>query len=150
MQELNSDELLLTFQELRDKCFRHIKEVHTRYSVGYKFTDPDIDWLNQELTNILDSLRNNKAVYNYEDLVNAFYSVISELEYGQILYPNSLIVLGNRLCRILKFLRGYPVQIAYGIFTKQGNGKLKHTSYTTTLKEPVQRVLIIDPLTKNL
>lgn len=70
--ETKSDELFLTFYELRDKCHRHMQEAHRSYSCGQQFSNPDADWLREELLNIFGSLESNKAVYEYSDLVNAF------------------------------------------------------------------------------
>ncbi|MBW4557137.1 MAG: hypothetical protein KME59_14555 [Trichormus sp. ATA11-4-KO1] len=139
---------LLTFKELREKCLRYLQEV-TAICVG-GFTNPDPDFLNDEFSIIYQDLRSQKIACNQQDLVNAFWSAVFEMEHKQKLLPNSLVVLHNRLCRIIKFCHKYPVQIDYRVFTKHGNGKLKSIKYSTILNKPIQRVLLIDPLTKNL
>jgi hypothetical protein len=141
-------QVLLTFEELRSKCFRHLYEV-TAICVG-GFVNPDPDFLNDEYSRISENLRHQKIPYHHHHLRDAFWSAVFELEHKQKLLPNSLIVLQKRLCRIISFKHGYPVQIAYKVFTKHGFGRLKNVGYSTVLTEPVQRVLLQDPLTKNL
>ncbi|MBD2452459.1 hypothetical protein H6G76_36270 [Nostoc sp. FACHB-152] len=138
---------LLTFDELRDKCLRHLQEVTALCPGG--FTNPDPDFLNDEFSAICEDLRNKRLVCDRCCLVNAFWSAVFELEHKQKLLPNSLVVLQRRLCRIIKFFPVYPVKIEYRVFTKHGNGRLKNVIYSTILNQPIQRVLLIDPLTKN-
>lgn len=138
---------LLTFEQLREKCLRHLQEV-TAICVG-GFTNPDPDFLNDEFSIIYQDLRSQKIAGNYQDLVNAFSSAVFEMEHKQKLLPNSLVVLDDRLCRIIKFSLKYPIQIEYRVFRKHGNGKLESIKYSTILNQPIQRVLLIDPLTKN-
>lgn len=150
--ELNPDKLspnlLLNFPSLRDKCLQHIQEAHQRCHCGQKFRNPDFDWLKAEFSNIFDSLESDDAIYDYNDLVNAFYSVVFELEYGQKLYPNTLIKYGNDIYRIIAFYDKYPIRVKMLRYKKHSNGQLAKYQSRTYLHRPVQRILLIDPLSK--
>ncbi|MCC5640813.1 hypothetical protein LC593_34310 [Nostoc sp. CHAB 5844] len=138
---------LLTFEELRLKCLRHLREATALCPGG--FSNPDPIFMYDEFSAICEDLRNKRIACDRQDLVNAFWSAVFELEHKQKLLPNSLVVLQRRLCRIIKFFPVYPVKIEYRVFTKHGNGKLKRVIYSTILDKPVQRVLLVDPLTRN-
>jgi hypothetical protein len=138
---------LITFEPLRDKCLRHLQSVTSRCIGG--FVNPDRDFLNEEYSTIALNLRRQKLASYSQDLSNAFWSAVFELEHHQKLYPNSLVVIGNRLCRILIFRCKYPVEIEYKVYTKYAHGRLKRITYSTILNKPIQRVLLTDPLTKN-
>ncbi|MBG1268740.1 hypothetical protein [Nostoc sp. WHI] len=137
---------LIAFEPLRDKCLRHLQSA-TSLCIG-GFVNPDRDFLNEEYSVFSQDLRRQKFASHPQDLVNAFWSAVFELEHHQKLYPNSLIVIRNRLCRIINFRCKYPVEIEYRVFTKYRNGRLKTIIYSTILNKPIQRVLLIDPLTK--
>ncbi|HEY9800359.1 MAG TPA: DUF6884 domain-containing protein [Leptolyngbyaceae cyanobacterium] len=150
--ELNPDELspdlLLTFSSLRSQCLQHIQEAHQRCHYGQKFSNPDVDWLKAEFSKIFDSLESNDAIYDYNDLVNAFYSVVFEMEYGQKLYPNTLIKYGDDIYRIIAFYDKYPIRVKMLRYKKHSNGKLALRQAKTYLHRPVQRILLTDPLSK--
>ncbi|MBD2505100.1 DUF6884 domain-containing protein [Anabaena azotica] len=150
--ELNPDKLstnlLLNFPSLRDKCLQHIQEAYQRCHCGQKFSNPDSDWLKAEFSKIFDSLESDDAIYDYNDLVNAFYSVVFELEYGQKLYPNTLIKYGNDIYRIIAFYDKYPIRVKMLRYKKHSNGQLAKYQSWTYLHRPVQRILLIDPLSR--
>ncbi|BAY20093.1 hypothetical protein NIES21_59630 (plasmid) [Anabaenopsis circularis NIES-21] len=119
---------LLTFDELRDKCLRHLQEVTALCPGG--FSNPDPQFMHDEFSAICEDLRSKRIVAHRQDLVNAFWSAVFELEHKQKLLPNSLVVLQRRLCRIIKFFPVYPVKIEYRVFTKHGNGRLKNVNWS--------------------
>ena len=137
---------LLTFQELRDKCLRHLKEKIYLYTGSCKLEYPDANWLKDEFAEIRDSLKSNEATHNHTTLRDAFYSVVYQLEHGIVVHPNSLIVLGTELCRVINFEHKYPVEISYKVFVKAGYGKVKKSVYRRVLNKPIQIVLLKDPL----
>jgi len=132
-----NEEFLLTFEELRDKCIRHLKEAS---ALCGSFTNPDKDFLLEEYSAICKNLRFNKVVYNHLDFNNAYWSAVFELEYKQKLCPGSVFILFDKFCKIDKFKNTYPIEIEFRVLVKNGYGKLKKQRCSTRIKEPVQMI----------
>ncbi|MBD2570031.1 hypothetical protein [Anabaena lutea] len=103
----------LCFQELRNHCHQYFR--YLPYLNLEHFNNPDVGWLHEVFGDICRRLDGNEANFLGIDLMNAFYSVVYELEFKQIFHPNSLVVHKSevfkkspKLSRIVRFSHDYP------------------------------------------
>jgi DNA polymerase III epsilon subunit-like protein len=134
---------MLTFQELRDKCRHNLDEILALCIGEYK--DFDVDFLKEEFAIIKSEINND---YSHQDLVNAYFSYICELEHKKVIYPNSLINYGRYLARVNYFKWRYPLIINIQEYVLNSNGKLKKYSRNISISKNLEIILLVDPLSK--
>ena len=134
---------MLTFQELRDKCKRNLDETLALCIGEYK--DFDVDFLKEEFAIIKSEINND---YSHQDLVNAYFSYICELEHKKVIYPNSLINYGRYLARVNYFKWRYPLIINIQEYVLHSNGELKKYSRNISISNNLEIILLVDPLSK--
>lgn len=138
----------LTFQELRDKCYRHF--LYLPYVNHRQFSNPDRDWLKDEFNSIMYNIQG--ISYSHGDLINAFYSSVFELEFKKVFLPNSLIykfgIDSNKpqLSRLIRFTSRYG-EIIVRHYSYSSPGKLCTKEWNHHLKY-YRLALLVDPLSK--
>lgn len=105
----------------------------------------DVDFLKEEFATIKSTIKNN---YSHQDLVNAYFSYIYELEHKKVIYPNSLVQVGKWLARVNYFKWKYPLIINIQEYVLHSNGRLKKYSRNIRISNNLQIILLIDPLSK--
>lgn len=127
----------LSLNELREACYRHF--TYLPYVNLQNFYNPDHYWLLEEFARLAQRIESNGGKFFEQDLIDAFYSNVFELEYGKLFLPGALVAPKSNIFAqrpIVARLNGFTKTYPYASITfYQNNGALSKTSFRHNLTE---------------